>query len=92
MPVSSLTWTPDRVSLARPRGHGVGEALAPGDHVGARRQRDVELLGGERPEDERPCRLEPARAQLGGLLGGGHREPGRAAGPAARAAAGAPWP
>ena len=64
---------------ASARRHRVDERLAPRDDVGARGQRGVELLGAQRAEDEqRP--VDAVRAQLRGLVRGGHREPGGAAG------------
>ena len=64
---------------AAARGHRGDERLAPGDDVGARRQRGVELLGAQRAEDEQR-RVDAGGAQLRGLVGGRHREPSGAAG------------
>ena len=78
MPVSSLTCTTACRGLARCR-QAAHEALAPGDDVGARGERDLELLGRQRAHHEhRP--LDPGLAQPARLLGRRDREPARAAG------------
>ncbi len=56
------------------------EVLAPGDHVGVRLERDRELVAGERAHDQQPA-FEPRGAELRGLAGGRHRQPGRTAAP-----------
>ena len=55
------------------------EGLVPGDDVGVGRQRDRQLLGRQRAHHEQ-ARIDALRAQVGGLLRGGHGQPGGAAG------------
>ena len=76
---------------AAARGHRGDERLAPGDDVGARGQRDVELLGAQRAEDEQRPVDAGARscAASSAVATASHVAPPASA---ARAAGAAPWP